>query len=567
MGIYDGFSDTPNQIKSEGQQIAVAFVRNGDGTGTIKWTIPSPIAGCSADDQAYDGIVIVVSDKPANYIDSSPKDGTYYTADPTFDEDLHSGDKIDDARVVGAFYHDKTTNSFTVQNVLDKTPYYVSAYAVDDVARYHREGTHAYSLPTDSLEYNPETDTAAHQDIGLDLNPINNGTPTGLVNGVDYTFSIIINGTQYDLTIEGHDAPTYPDLVIAINAEFVRITDAERKNLTLDTSYFFDVVTGTLYVWDYDTYNEVPVIIDENDPTIPVLGTHWYDGTNLYEYESGGWVQLTLFKLSFDPANPTCGVVWYDGTDTWIWEDTHWCKLTTYNQVTNPLLAPVMGCDDYWYDETNLVINNWSIDHNGWEEVNAIYSSTDPNSITTGDYWYDETNEVIQIRAGAAWEDVVVIDYEERNTSGDLDDPKAGQYWYIPSEQLLFQRNALNTVWTELDFTLAVTDPTDRTGCGLWWNSSPSVDDLYTWDELNVGWVLVNSFVQNVIDPALPPVLATDSIWLHPTSGKMQLLTASDCTYKDVEYIDYPTDPTSLPINLGWLDSDGVFSLSDGAGG
>ena len=383
MGIYDGFGDTPNQIRSEGQNIDVAFIRNGDGTGTIKWNIPPPVAGCSVEDQAYDGIVIIVSDKPANYIESSPKDGVYYNGDPTFDTDLHTGDTIDGARVVGAFYHDKTTTTLVVQDVKERTPYYVSAYAVDGVGRYHREGVHAYSLPTGFEEYNASSDTPAMQDIGLDVNPINNGTLTGLQSGVDYQFKIKINNIEYTVNIEGHDALTYPDLVDAINRQFVLLTPAERKDLNnCGGQFYFDTENNVLYKWDYDKYVEVPVLINDNDPTLPILGTYWYNGEELFVYETAGWVSVPLLTLSFDPTQPECGTVWFDGVTAWMWEKTKWCELETYVQERNPLLPPIMSCDNYWYDETEFELKKWAEDINGWKVVDVIYASSDPNTLT-----------------------------------------------------------------------------------------------------------------------------------------------------------------------------------------
>lgn len=568
MGLYDGFSDTPKQIRSEGQQISVAFVRNGDNTGTIKWNIPSPVAGCSAEDQAYDGIVVLVSDKPANYIESSPKDGTYYTGDPTFDADLHAGDKIDDARVVGAFYHDKTTKELVVQDVADRTPYYVSLYAVDDVGRYHREGTHSYSLPTGSLEYNPATDTSAHQDVGIDLDTINNGTLTGLVSGTDYYFKININGTEYTVNIEGHDAPTYPDLVDAINRQFVLMTDATRKNLESCDQYYYDTDTAKLYKWCFDKYEEIPVLNNPNDPNVPLLGAYWYDGEALWVYETSGWVSVPLFTLSFDPQNPECGAVWYDGTDTWMWDGSKWCLLYTYTDTVSPLLPPGMSCDDYWFDETESILKRWKTDINGWTEVDSIYASTDPNTIGPGDYWYNSTTELMSSRlAGGTWSELENIRYEERNDAGDLDAPVANIYWFIPSEQTFYRRSSTNTTWIELEYTLAVSDPTVRESCDIWWNSSPSIDDLYSWDVGNSMWVPVGSFTQSEIDPAASPALEENSAWYNPETGTIQILTTSDCSFKDVEYIDSPIDPTELPYGYGWMDSDGNFKLSDGAGG
>ena len=48
----------------------------------------------------------------------------------------------------------------------------------------------------------------------------------------------------------------------------------------------------------------------------------------------------------------------------------------------------------------------------------------------------------------------------------------------------------------------------------------------------------------------------------------MQLLLASSCEYKDVEYIDYPTDPTELPSGVAWMHpTTGVIKIFDGLGG
>jgi hypothetical protein len=568
MGIYDGFSDTPNQIRSEGQQIDLAFIRNGDGSGTIKWNIPMPVAGCSAEDQAYDGIVIVVSSKPANYIDSSPKDGVYYNPDPTFSPDLFTGDTIDEARVVGAFYHDKTTRTLIVQDVLGKTPYYVSAYAVDGVGRYHREGVHAYSLDTGSLEYNSAGDQPARHDIGIDQIPINNGTLTGLISGVDYAFRMNINGEEYTINIEGHDALTYPDLEDAINRQFVLLTDAERINLASLDQYYFNEDTNKLYRWEYNTYVEIPIIVSPDDPSVPVSGTYWYDGTDLYVYESGGWTVVPLFSISYDPVNPPCGAIWFDGIDIWMWSGNKWCKLYTYNQTTNPLLPPTMSCDHFWFDENASILYRWRIDIKGWVEVDAIYTPDDPNTIGPGDYWYDSTNEKMMERfTGSIWNEVANIEYLESNAVGDLDTSTANQFWYDPSTQIFNKRNSSNTAWIELEYTLAATDPTDRKSCDLWWNSSPSVNDLYSWDIINSSWVLAGSFVQGIVDPSSPPELEENSAWYNPETGKIQILTSPDCLFKDVEYITYPTDPTQIGYGIGWLDADGNFKISDGIGG
>ena len=227
MAIYDKFADSPNRLKIEGQEVTVKLVRNGDGTATISWNIPN-IAGCAVDELAYDGIVITVSSKPANYITTSPQNGTYYTADPTFDTDLHSGDSINVANVVGAFYHDRTTTSITVTDVIDKTPYYVSAYAVDQVGNYHREGVHAYSLPTLQDEADKsEAEQPSTHDVQVDTpEGITVKELTGLDTGTDYTLKLLINTVCYTFTdLRGSDMQTYEDMAATINSKLKLLVD------------------------------------------------------------------------------------------------------------------------------------------------------------------------------------------------------------------------------------------------------------------------------------------------------------------------------------------------------
>ena len=162
MSIYDNFSDSPNQIKIEGQEITIKFQRTGNNTARISWNIPPPAHGCSAENRAYDGIVVTISNSPANYLTTSPKDGNYYDGDPTADKDIHVGSVLDGAYVVAALYHDTTTTVVDITGIQDRTPYYVSGYAVDAVGRYHREGVHAYSLPTGAQSFTTVNYPATH---------------------------------------------------------------------------------------------------------------------------------------------------------------------------------------------------------------------------------------------------------------------------------------------------------------------------------------------------------------------------------------------------------------------
>jgi hypothetical protein len=104
--------------------------------------------------------------------------------------------------VVGAFYHDKNTNRLIINNVFEKTPYYFSAYAVDKVGRYHREGVHAYSLPTGEFEKSV-VDVKAWHDVALELvGGVRPSTKTGLSH-IDYTQKISFNDEEYSFVING----------------------------------------------------------------------------------------------------------------------------------------------------------------------------------------------------------------------------------------------------------------------------------------------------------------------------------------------------------------------------
>lgn len=296
MGIYQKYADGPGQIRKEGQEITIKFTRTSDTTGLITWNIPRPSAGCDVNTQAYDGIVVTLDNRPANYITTSPQDGNYYDADPTGDRDLHAGSKLDTALVVGAFYNDKTTVSLVVTGLSLRTPYYISGYAVDAQARYHREGVHAYSLPTGVGELVTD-DTQAYQDIQIVSQlPLTINNLSGLEANRDYTFAIQMCCKRYDFTIHGRDGLTYRDLVNAINRAFAESICPPRGPLPPNAGeYFLDIPNENLYLWDGWKNVEQPLIWSTSNPAIPAVGTYWYSATlkKLFIYETSGWVEVT----------------------------------------------------------------------------------------------------------------------------------------------------------------------------------------------------------------------------------------------------------------------------------
>lgn len=568
MSMYSGFQDAPNQINKEGAEVTIKFIRNNDGTGVITWTIPPPSAGCAPGTQgAYDGIVITIDNRPADFIKTSPKNGIFYNGDATADRDVHLGDKLDTALVIGAFYNDRTT-SLVITGIQPRTAYYVSGYAVDNVGTYFREGVHAYSLPTGVTELNNSTDDKeAIQDIAIDvLGGINVNRITGLNKTLTYDFVVNVNGDEYKLYINGSEAQTYKDLVNAINKQF-KLLGCSLKSPPYPNAggYYWDDVNRKLFFWDGTKNIEQPVIASNSDPSVPVLHTVWFnpDTKILYVYETSGWVAKPYIIFPTDPTKLKCGQLWYDGTNVWQWDGNHWCKLCLYVQTRNPILGPLFSCGTYWYDTKNKQFFSYNEKIKQWDEVLVILSIINPNALNTGDFWYNETDKFVYQFIGGMWNILNDIRYSERNEHGDLDFPVPDTYWFIPSELRLYIRNHANTVWIELPIALYPTDPRERHSCDLWWNESTTSSKLFTWDEVNDMWVEVQTFIQSINDPALPPELDDCAVWLNPETQKMKLIKGVTCD--DSEYIYFPFDPTQAYLYEYWFDStNNVWNVWNG---
>lgn len=558
MGTYDNFKDMPDQVRIEGQEITLTFTRNGDGTATLCWNIPKPAVGCSADNQAYDGIVLTVSNKPVNYVSTSPIDGTYYNGDASADIDINLGDKLDYARVIGAYYHDKETKCINVSDVLDKTPYYFSAYAVDKVGRYHREGIHAYSIPQTSQSFVGIDDSKARHDIEIDGTGITVNTLTGLVNGQSYHMDYTYNSECYSIDVLGANSMTYGNLVDAMNKEFALLSNPYVSPIPPNANeYIVDVINTTLYFWDGFTQDKVTTAVFwDVDISIPVLGTYWYNDAldALYEYETGGWSLLTnIIKYHIDPRSPVCDDLWFDGTTVWQWDGTIWCKLHTYISSNNPLQPPVLSCSTYWYNTGTDEFFAWNIETNSWDDSLVIVYEKDPNTITTGDFWLNETDEKIYIYLTGTFNELNNIRYEEQDVDGELLNPVANHYWFNLTEGKLYKRNVSNTTWVEQLFVSYPTNPTERKSCDLWWDTSISVNELFKWDELNNVWSTVDDFFETSIDPSLPPELIDNSAWYNPDTDLVELIMGQNCLPK--VFVFSLTDPTATIVGDIWFNT------------
>lgn len=550
MSIYGNFADRPNQIKEEGQNITVRFKRNGDGTATVSWNIPNPAAGCGQGDGIYDGIVITLDNKPANYIASSPKDGTYYEYDSTADRDLHSADTIETALVIGAFYHDKKTVSIVVNDVQDRTPYYISAYAVDNVGRYHREGVHSYSLPTGEFE-NPADDTVAEQHILIDVKggilPVES---TGLKPDEVYPLVIDINKKEYKIEINGSDALNYESMVAAINYQFNRLeTPIESPFPPNMGKYFYNSTTNVLRQWDGYEYSGTNLLHYTGDLTNVPVGTYWLDRSQLrlWVLTTAGWVSEPVIVQETDPTDLSCYDVWYDGTDVWEFNGKHWCKLCLYTDDRNPLLPPILSCRDYWFSETRGTVTQWSPDKRKWEETQVIYTSYNPNALPEGAYWFNSTDQTLMLRDDADdWTEVVVKIGEvfpgKRKTNGVL--------WYSVETQELKQWDAAEQEWTDIQVITHPVDPAVRVSCDVWWDSD--ADALYTWDDRTSSWSVVDNFHMTERDPSFPVKVDECAVWLQP-DGTFKKLTKVSCP--PLKVIRSQFDPLNLPAGQIWVSN------------
>ena len=421
MGAFDSSSDIPNQIKIEGETITVTFSPGEPetGQGTVRWNIPTPALGCSSEtDGAYCGIVFLLHTSALNAA-HIPEDGTLYVADPTADADLHVGDKIGDALVVGAFYEgdkksrgEELTTEFVIQNLTPKIPYFVAGYAVDCQGRYHKDSQRAYSAD----KGNPPEEGAPGSQVVL-LGPtddVGDSTGvlatdgTGLVPGMPYEFDIVINNDYpnangdkiINVSGSGEDFGTYQDLLDAINKAIALVDNPPQSPVPPDQGRYYWDGEG-VYQWDGYKHNPVDALIEPTDPADVVFGDYWYnpDTKELQRYNIPspiGWNPIDIITYHKDPTTLFGGGdYWFDGTKAYSWCATTWCEEKLYIDTNDPGSPQSATCGSYWFDNTNEVLYNWNSEFERWDEVYAIYWDEAPNNLTIGTYWFNSDNDTL----------------------------------------------------------------------------------------------------------------------------------------------------------------------------
>jgi len=601
MGTFNPPADASFQLDIEGKTIALNFEKTGPTTARISWNIPVPAQGCDGKGR-YCGYVVTIDSVPAS-LSTAPINGTVYTADPTGDRNLHAGDRIGTALVIGAFYEDTNTAFFDISGLTDNTAYYVAGYAVDCQHRYHTKGNHAYSL-----DYgNPDTpDTSGTQVFDLNSgNGVLGTDATGLVPGVGYSLEVMLDGSVIELAvlqesgfanpdfpptipavsnvsfygaqtlndtircancdkdiflhrifIDGIDAQTYDDLVEAINNQFALMTNPITSPVPPNTGIlYWDAINEKLFQWDGAEHVELSVLVEPTDPSVVVDGTYWFDTVNdiLYLRVLGAWVAQTIVSYHKDPTVLDCSDYWFNGTNSYNWNGTTWCELITHNQIKDPSCAPELPCGSYWYDVANGILNEWSVENQKWNETFAIVWDTAPNTLAVGTHWLDDTTSTLSTWDGAAWTIVAspttappLFEQEIEPTT-----PANDAYWFVPSTEELFQYDLGTTTWNAVSVLVWPDDPTNTQTCDLWWNSTTDV--LSAWDVTTNTWVAVAAFTQSTIDPALPPVLNEEDVWYNPTDNTLSRWLGN--SWQQVTFINFATDPTTPVVDQVWFNT------------
>lgn len=560
MSSFDLRQDAPGLLRAESLNITLKFERTSATTGRVSWNIPSPAAGCTAENQAYYGMLVTIDTTPASS-SKVPTNGTVYESDATADGNLFAGSNIGTAMVIGAFYEDRTTTFFDVTGLKPNTPYYVSGFPVDAQRRYFIEGVHAYSLDFK----NRGTDGTSGTNVVVLNEPsgVLATDYTGLSPTVEYDFTLQLGtlppashpynpaeynptAPQYTITVNGTHAQTYADLISAINKQFALLSNPSQGPVAPSTgAYYWNGTQSKLFQWNGSQHVEVAVLIGDTPPDNVVAGTYWLHPTTgvLQLWDGLAWSTVSYHTYDTDPTVPVAdGSYWFDGTYVSIWNGNTWCRVTTLSQTVDPSLPVLPIAGAHWYDSANGELYKWNAVLEMWDATTAIQYHENPNALTPGAYWLNESNNRLYAYNGSSlgWTEITNTVIAELTPT-----PVAGRFWYNPIDQELSVRNSANTEWLSLAVLIFPADPTVRSNCGLWWNTETDV--LSIWDVIHSAWVAVSQFFQQDTDPSLAPTISDGYAWLNTTT--QQLSVWENNCFKPVTYISNATDPTNTMVD------------------
>lgn len=586
MNIFDPHSDAPYGIEKEGETVTIKHTIGipSDGMSTVTWTFPFNSSGCQDPyNSEYAGIVVIISNNVITY-DNSPKNGIYYKADPTADIDLHVGDKISGARVIGAFYesdlksrHEPLTSSFILSDVKQNTPYYIAGYIVDSQGRYHKNGVRAYS---DEYSNNADGSTPSYQIIKFD-SPITESLDTGLSSGVLYEFEMDIYDTFPNITNRntvkfseyGDYLQKYSDLLASINRAiclydnpFISPTPPDAMKLYLDRD------SKVLSRWDgYSNYTRIDTIFEAYPPSLPVSGMLWFDTTNLilksWNAISSNWNIVDYYSSPVEPSK-LFNIFWFNGMNFYSRCGTTWEDHGTIISNSDPsYIEYPKSCGHYWFNTKNEKL--YALDQNNsvWNIEYAISWDENLNSLSTDTYWFDnKSNKLYSYNSiSSQWIEILspldIVNPQPSDRKLIISDtqpqyPVENTYWYSKTTEELKLWDNIGSQWNDNPVIVWPTDPTDHAKNKLWWNSL--TNQLYTWDVVHVEFDLVGSFIQSNSNPYGKQIIESETIWYNPTTKNAYIWDGS--SWGKIEFIDMPTDP-EYPISGSMIldSSSGEF--------
>lgn len=565
MSTFDIQLDAPGLLRAESLNITLVFNRTGPTTGRISWNIPTPAAGCGAATQAYCGMLLSIDNTP---ITSSkfPVAGTVYTSDPTVDQNLFVGDKLGTSLIVGAFYNDITTTFVDVTGLTPNTPYYVSGFPMDCQYRYFNEGVHAYSL-----DYTNKGKDGIQGYQQIILNRGNGVLPsdyTGLQPTIDYNFDIQIGVLPaptvpysqyactpkpdvYNITINGTNGDTYTKLVQDINKQLALIDNPYQSNVAPNTgTLYWDITTQHLYTWDGSTNVITPVVIQTTSPSNVVIGSYWYNGTQLQIRDVSSWVNKPFTTSAYPPSNPTADTsYWFNSTQGFVWNGSSWCTIPTIIQTTDPTLPVVITPGTYWYEPISSSLYDWDNNMGMWTTTFAISSPTDPNTLPTNSYWFNTSNNLLYTKdlPGIGWNQVFNAVISNIAPTAPIDNT----IWYslmLGTLQIWQSSTSSWIVTTVINYSV---DPTNRESCDLWWNTTTNI--ISSWDVVHSLWKPVVNFLVQTNDPTITPTIAYNTMWYNPITG-ISKVWFTNC-FVDVNVIYDTADPIQVVNGSTWLNT------------
>lgn len=577
---FNDISDLSGTIQVEGDKIAVDFLPTvpQQSQATVRWNIPSPIAGCadvSHVDNAYSGIVILASETPLTGA-NIPEDGVRYDADPTLNPELHVGDTIGGALVVGAFYEAEEKargEALTTEAILNDYNsdgnFYVGAYAVNGTLEYHKDGIRAYS--------DKYGDTESPDSPSCSVVVLNDNEGTMLTDGTNldigrqYGFEFDLNtnfpnnsteDNRITIQFDGAKAQTYGDMLDEINAQFREIDNPLRSPNPPNTgSNLWNPDTQELQRFDGTAYQPVTdIFVNDVDPSIIETGTFWFDTTtnqlNVRNEESHPstelWDHIETIALTTNPTMPSCDQIWFDGTTAYKWSGTTWCKLQTFSQDQNPALMQEGSCGQFWYRESDSTLFKYNTTALEWDETFAIFWPEAPDALLTGTYWFSTTERVLRSR----------IEFGQVKDWNLITNFVIGEVKPVIQPDLFWYRESTNEFFQVIDGKFELIDvlewhesPSSVSSCELWWDSTS--EKLHEWDVVNLQWDEVASLTESEDDPLAPEDVDDDSYWLD-TKNNMLMQRGCGSYVPADEYIDFPTDPTNIneSVNVAWFNPD-----------